>query len=880
MSERLLNWLWRGTQWLLRRVQPTRGWLVFVLCLLLALLPALGGAARWRDAARGLWLVGPTAVAAVWLLPTRARGRTAAGPRLLAVAWLALLGFAGVAQVLVGWLPSPLALARTVRAGAWTALAQATAADWLALGTRLSLWWQGVQSGDATQDPWIVAAWIGLALWLASALSAWLVKRPFSRSHAERGNAARTLRVPPPSTNQLGLGAGRESADVGDGAGVPDVSSSATRQRGASGRHPRAEHGDEQDEPSGLLAALPLLALTVALYLYGDGSRTLLVTALALALALHAALDQRRRWRAWESQGWPHSSGLGLDRTAAAAAVATPLLVLALVVPNLRVPPIASRYFQLTEPLRAPVVELSERVFPDLQRSYGLGGSGVGGLPNAFLIDGAPNLRDREVLRIRTDETVLEPVGAPDELGMASVPPLGHYLRGGTLAVYTGRGWGNPASRSRERLAGDATLIADALPAGRRLLTQNIVLQIDARVLYAAPEPVAASIGYEVDWRAQGVAENAAALGDLVTLRPNQPGQARSYTVISAIPDVDAADLVDVPPWNVEELPTALAVHLELPPEITDRTRRLASEITQGLATPYEQALAIEQYLRRYTYDLDVPQPPENVEIADYFLFDLERGYCDYYATAFAVLARLNGLPTRFATGFAVGTWNPDLEARVVTEAEAHSWPEVYFPAYGWIAFEPTAGRPELARVDTTPEQQAGQLDPVEPTAFEPLPPPREPWWARWRDRVATVNWNWQMLIWLLPLAGLAWGAVVLLNRRVPGWWVLGQTLVRSPRWWGVLRARDPWTGLLRWGRVVGRPLRAEETVLEYGAGLAEHVRATEPMERGRHASQALRTLSREISDSRYATADRRDEAAARAADDWSRLRSRLGRGM
>ena len=890
MSERLLNWLWRGTQWLLHRVQPTRGWLVFVLCLLLALLPALGGNARWREAARGLWLVGPLAVVAVWLLPTKAR-RHAAWQRLLAVAWLALAGIAVIAQMLVGWLPSPLALFRAAQAGAWAALAQSLAADWLSLAARFSLWSQGVQSGDATQDPWIVAAWMGLALWAAAVITAWLIKRPLARPDALRRDADRTLRVPAEPTAQLSSSAESNHTAVEDAPTASRDAFGAVRRRGASGGHPHAERGDERDErdeqgePSGLLAALPLLALTVALYLYGDGTRSLLVTTLTLVLALHAALDQRRRWRAWAQLGWPHSSGLGLDRAAAAAAVATPLLLLALIVPNLRVQPLASRYFQLTEPLRAPVVQLSERAFPDLQRSYGLGGSGVGGLPNAFLIDGAPNLREREVLRIRTDETVLEPMDAPDEFGIASVaPPLGHYLRGGTLAVYTGRGWQNPAARTRERQPGDATFVAEALPAGRRLLTQNIVTQIDARVLYAAPEPVAASVAYEADWRAQSVAENAAALGDLVTLRPNQPGQARSYTVVSAIPDVDAADLADVPPWNAEELSPALAVHLDLPPEVSDRTRQLAAEITEGLATPYEQARAIEQYLRRYPYDLEVPAPPENVEIADYFLFDLERGYCDYYATAFAVLARLNGLPTRFATGFAVGTWNPDLEARVVTEAEAHSWPEVYFPAYGWVAFEPTAGRPELARVDTTPEQQAGQVESTEPTAFAPLPPLSESWWARWRGNLERIDWNWQMGLWLLPLAGLAWGAVMLLDRYAPGWRALGGALLRSPRWWGVLRARDPWTGLLRWGRVVGRPLRAEETVLEYGAGLAEHVRATEPMERGRLASGEVRTLSRAISDSRYATADRRDEAAARAVDDWSRLRSRLrsrlGRGM
>ena len=95
--------------------------------------------------------------------------------------------------------------------------------------------------------------------------------------------------------------------------------------------------------------------------------------------------------------------------------------------------------------------------------------------------------------------------------------------------------------------------------------------------------------------------------------------------------------------------------------------------------------------------------PPEGLsDVADYFLFDLQRGYCDYYATAFVVLARLAGLPTRFVTGFAPGNWSMNEQLWIVTEADAHSWPEVYFPEVGWVPFEPTGGRPALERIGSS----------------------------------------------------------------------------------------------------------------------------------------------------------------------------------
>ena len=114
--------------------------------------------------------------------------------------------------------------------------------------------------------------------------------------------------------------------------------------------------------------------------------------------------------------------------------------------------------------------------------------------------------------------------------------------------------------------------------------------------------------------------------------------------------------------------------------------------------TPYDRARAIEQYLRTFPYTLQLPPPPLDRDVVDYFLFDLQKGYCDYYASAMVVLARAAGLPARLVVGYAPGTFDAQRALYVVTAADAHSWAEVYFPGIGWIEFEPTAGRAALER--------------------------------------------------------------------------------------------------------------------------------------------------------------------------------------
>ncbi|HJQ13994.1 MAG TPA: transglutaminase-like domain-containing protein, partial [Anaerolineales bacterium] len=154
-----------------------------------------------------------------------------------------------------------------------------------------------------------------------------------------------------------------------------------------------------------------------------------------------------------------------------------------------------------------------------------------------------------------------------------------------------------------------------------------------------------------------------------------------------------------------------------LPGSLPERVRQLAGEITKEKSTAYDKAKAIEAYLRAYPYDLEVPVPPEDQDVADYFLFDLKKGYCDYYATAMVVLARASGLPARFVSGYASGSYDAANAEYIVRQMHAHSWAEIYFPEIGWVEFEPTASQPEIKIppsnaeiINTAPDETANRL--------------------------------------------------------------------------------------------------------------------------------------------------------------------------
>lgn len=580
---------------------------------------------------------------------------------------------------------------------------------------------------------------------------------------------------------------------------------------------------------NGLVGALPALWLLGTIQFYGSNERLLLAMGLALALALHFWLDHRTLEESWQARRIDFSPSLLLDRTTTSVGLIVLVLLVGLLFPSISSNWLAWRVYEVMQPVYQPMEEFSEQLFPELRRSVGLRFGRIGsGLPNSFLLEGGPELSQIVVMKLSTNEGV---GGGPD------VTPPRVYLRKATFSIYDGAGWQNPPLLEREPVDANSGWRREAW-SGRKELVQRITTSAPTALLYAAGEPRSVLVDYSVQARSPD---------DLVALWVQDAPLTR-YDVVSSVPAVSEQELAGWPGWSANRpLPSGMAAHLALPATVTDRTRQLAADLAAGRDSPYAVAASIEGYLRGYPYDLDVPGPPDGADVADFFLFDLARGYCDYYATAFVTLARLNGLPTRFATGYISAFWDWELNEWTITEADAHSWPEVYFPDLGWIPFEPTAGRPSLER---------SGLPTISPSSFQPPPPPVEP---EIIDDVETGGWNWQMLFWLLPVAGLLWALLLWLDRR---------------------ESDDPWASLVGWGRRLGRGPSEHETELEYGRGLARHLDAEEYAEGERHRriTGNVLALSQAVSESRYATGQFSALAARRATARWKAIRKEIGR--
>jgi transglutaminase-like putative cysteine protease len=239
-------------------------------------------------------------------------------------------------------------------------------------------------------------------------------------------------------------------------------------------------------------------------------------------------------------------------------------------------------------------------------------------------------------------------------------------------STYTGSGWVE-AELDEE----SDVLVEEAPRQGRKALYQRFTLfRAGDRRLFSAAEPV------------QTLNEDVR----LVSLRNDDSqivtGFVQQYEVISWVPDVSAAMLQT----ESGEIPESIQEeYLQLPETIPQRVRNLAARLVEGQNVVYERVIKIQDYVRQSVpYDLESALPASDQDVVDYFLFEADSGFCTYYASAMAVLLRIEGIPTRLVTGYAPGEFVPEQGNFEVTGDLAHAWAEVYFPGYGWIPFEPT----------------------------------------------------------------------------------------------------------------------------------------------------------------------------------------------
>lgn len=347
------------------------------------------------------------------------------------------------------------------------------------------------------------------------------------------------------------------------------------------------------------------------------------------------------------------------------------------------------------------------------------------------------------------------------------------YWRGRIFAEYNGRGWGTGGIR---RVVSQP-FVVDRIPEG--LVVQEIKDQRAGQQLrYGLPDIVAVDVGGTMELSALSTTTWTGTETDYkVYSRPPAP---LSFSGSEA---VESQRLLE----NFVTLPSGL------PQRVVD----LAKQITRDAGPQTARAAAIESYLRRLKYSYQVTPLPPGGDAVDQFLFEMRTGYCTYYASAMAVMARAVGIPSRVVTGYATGSYDAATNTFVVHESDAHAWPELYIDGVGWTRWEPTPVRPVPAR-STTAEQ----------------PRPPVPQFPTAPQRVASRS-GWWLVVLIL-------GVLVLLV-------VVGR-LRRLSR---PLSPAAVHAELYRWGRRVGIQPQSGDSIEEYAGRLGGALPAVrQPLER------------------------------------------------
>ncbi|QDA73814.1 transglutaminase domain-containing protein [Listeria seeligeri] len=275
----------------------------------------------------------------------------------------------------------------------------------------------------------------------------------------------------------------------------------------------------------------------------------------------------------------------------------------------------------------------------------------------------------------------------------------GHYWRVESKRIYTGVGWANEKSTELQQFSsGDNFPIQLSEETAGEAKTAEISFEASSEYV---PYPYGTqAINSAVD------TFNA----NLTTEKITPTNTIKNYTIelktpVYNIETMQKADFSTLPDSFVSK-------YTQTPSELPKRVATLANKITKDADSIYDKTKAIESYLSasgEFTYSTDdAKETPNGADYVDQFLFETKIGYCDNFSTSMVVMLRTLGIPTRWAKGYTPGEGEKDAKGDkatyTITNNNAHSWPEVFFPGTGWVPFEPTAtfSNPENFQEPTT----------------------------------------------------------------------------------------------------------------------------------------------------------------------------------
>lgn len=433
-----------------------------------------------------------------------------------------------------------------------------------------------------------------------------------------------------------------------------------------------------------LAAIVPMAGILAGMLNYTRYNPILMVPLVAITLGLLALVQLQKEHLGWIKRKVDYAEDIVLDFSLTAFFLILMLTSVAAAAPSISIPQAVRLGSEVFQRYQGETNQVAESLGISQQEQYRHMDSLVSqGLPRQHLLGTGVELSERIVMTIQVDKLM-----SSSNQEIADKQGQAVYWRGITFDRYTGQGWESSPTLKYVYQAGETAY--EELPVSnqaQQIVDQQVNFVQDlGGLIYGAGELVSVNQPYKVAWRLP-IEQGADAFGATIETTSYQ---AQSLVTFPSQSQLERASS-EYPTWITKR-------YLQLPEYLPERVYRLARELVEGAEVTYQKAQSIEAYLRSYPYSLDVPTPPDDQDVVDYFLFDLQKGYCDYYASAMVVLARINGVPARLAVGYATGSYDPINERYVVSEAEAHSWAEVFFSGIGWIPFEPTAGRPAIER--------------------------------------------------------------------------------------------------------------------------------------------------------------------------------------
>ncbi len=463
------------------------------------------------------------------------------------------------------------------------------------------------------------------------------------------------------------------------------------------------------------VGSVPIIVLVGMIRSSTHASASIMLTTLGATLALQVIVSQINREKNWNKKNVGFSHVIQRNSIWAAVLLSVTLVLSAEVISSIDLNDLFDHF---REPELSTTGEIASENPAEVNQTDEVSkvvnefrDSVSAGLPNSNLIGSGPELSDQVMMHIKLEE--VDPTTGDF---LPSQPKETYYFRALTYEKYSHSGW----STNVTKVYGydESVALIEKYTTDQHLYQMEVeYLENMGGVIYMVGELASVDTNFYVSWRDKDINGN---LVDMFGAWIDIEGD--HYRAFSVAPIYTESELREsiptYPDWIKER-------YLQIPGSVTERVLSLTRELTFSQATPYDKAVAIERYLRSFPYTLDLPDKPIGADIADYFLFEIKKGYCDYYASTMVIMARAAGLPARFVTGFINGNYDPEGEFFVITADLAHSWVEIYFPEYGWIPFEPTSGRPSIGRLYDRDETAFDEMF-IEGQEVEPIEEPAE----------------------------------------------------------------------------------------------------------------------------------------------------------